>query len=133
MYYVLQIGGIRIDQVNLYNANRRPGMAKQFIISEVNRPYYEMFLKRFPEASRRTYKVNVGQFLEALGPSDFAKIPPSKIKMYVRGKIPGQRRCAESHLRSMMMFIVQNDISGAANKVKKETLIWLLEKRTGGE
>ena len=33
----------------------------------------------------------------------------------------------------MMMFIVQNDIGGAANKVKKETLIWLLEKRTGGE
>lgn len=122
-------GEAKIEQINLYNVNRAAGERKQFIISGGNLDYYNAFLDRFDEKSRRTYKVSVGQFLEDLGPYDFAKVSPEKIRSFADGRSAGQRRNTMSHLRSMLSFIAQNNINGAAEKVKRETLIWLLDGR----
>ena len=109
-----------------------PFVTKEFEISKTNRIYFETFLSRFNTLSRATYKVNVGAFLSELGTNDFAKITPARINRYVESRNPGQQKNASAHLRSMMMYIVKNNINGAAEKVKKETLVWLLNSRSGG-
>lgn len=107
--------------------------SKEFNVSWVNQVYLEKFLDKFDSKSRSTYKVSVGEFLSELGTNDFAKITPARMMRFADTKSPAQRKNAIAHLRSMMMYSVKNDINGAAEKVKKETLIWLLSNRAGQE
>lgn len=109
------------------------GVVKEFEISKTNRIYYDEFLARFGKQSRATYKVDAGAFLSELGTNDFAKVTPARIQRYIDSRRPGQQKNAAAHLRSMMMYVVKRDINGAAEKVKKETLIWLLDSRSGGD
>lgn len=104
---------------------------KEFAISNVNRSYYDRFLGKFDPKSRATYKVSIGSFLSEIGTNDFAKITPARMLKYVETKSPVQQKNSLAHLRSMMMYSVKNNINGAAGKVRKEMLIWLLDSRAG--
>lgn len=106
---------------------------KEFAISNVNRGYYDHFLGKFDPASRATYKVSIGAFLGEIGTNDFARVTPARMLRYVETKSPAQQKNSLAHLRSMMMYSVKNNINGAAEKVRKETLIWLLNNRAGQE
>lgn len=106
-----------------------PGQVKEFEISKNNRIYYDTFLNKFEPKSRVNYKVSVGGFLSELGTNDFAKVVPARINKYVAKQRPGAQKTAMSHLRSMMMYVVKNDVNGAVGKVNKEMLIWLIGSR----
>ena len=106
---------------------------KEFNISKVNQAYFDRFLDKFDKKSRATYKVSIGGFLSEIGTNDFAKITPARMLKFVETKSPVQQKNAIAHLRSMMMYSVKNNINGAAEKVRKETLIWLLNNRAGQE
>lgn len=105
------------------------GQVKEFEISKGNRIYYDMFLDKFEPKSRVNYKVSVGGFLSELGTYDFARVSPARINKFTEKQRPGAQKNATSHLRSMMMYIVKNDINGAVEKVSKEMLIWLIGSR----
>lgn len=106
---------------------------KEFVISNVNRGYYDQFLGKFDPKSRATYKVSIGDFLSEIGTNDFAKVTPARMLRFVETKSPMQQKNSLAHLRSMMMYSVKNNINGAAEKVRKETLIWLINNRAGQE
>lgn len=105
------------------------GQVKEFEISKGNRIYYDTFLSKFETKSRVNYKVSVGGFLSELGTYDFARVSPARIGKFVDKQRPGAQKNVLAHLRSMMMFIVKNDIAGAADKVGREMLIWLIDNR----
>ena len=104
---------------------------REFNISKVNQVYFDQFLDKFDIKSRATYKVSIGEFLSEIGTNDFAKVTPARMLRFAGSKSALQQKNAISHLRSMMMYSVKNNINGAADKVKKETLIWLLNNRAG--
>lgn len=104
---------------------------KEFSVAKVNQAYYTRFLGKFEPKSRATYKVSIGSFLSEIGTNDFAKITPARMLRYVETKSPVQQKNSLAHLRSMMMYSVKNNINGAAEKVRKEMLIWLLDSRAG--
>lgn len=106
---------------------------KEFGIAKVNQDYYTKFLGKFNPESRATYKVSIGGFLSEIGTNDFAKVTPARMLRFAETKSPAQQKNSIAHLRSMMMYSVKNNINGAAEKVRKETLIWLLNNRAGQE
>lgn len=105
--------------------------SKEFNVSKVNQAYFEKFLDKFDPKSRATYKVSVGCFLSEIGTNDFARVSPARMLRFVEAKSSAQQKNSIAHLRSMVMYVVKNNINGAAEKVKKETLIWLLSNRAG--
>ena len=106
---------------------------KPFQISKSNQVYYDKFLDKFDPRSRAAYKVTVGEFLSEIGTNDFAKVTPARMLKFVENKSPVQQKNSIAHLRSLMMYSVINNVNGARDKVSKETLIWLINKRAGGE
>jgi hypothetical protein len=111
----------RTDKFNAYQEQR----IKSFKLNDNNRAYYEAFEKSISDKSWATYKSSIGNFLESLGDVDFAKtMNTNKIDSYTQGKTN-----AESHIRSLLIFIVANDINGAKAKVYKDMLIWCISNR----
>lgn len=111
----------RTDKFNAYQEQR----IKSFKLNDNNRAYYEAFEKSISDKSWATYKSSIGNFLESLGDVDFAKtMNTNKIDSYTKGK-PN----TESHIRSLLIYIVANDINGAKAKVYKDMLIWCINNR----
>lgn len=102
---------------------------KEFQLSHQNRIYFETFKAHMAPRSWTTYKVDVGAFLEEIGTYDFAKVTPARMRRYAEER-RSSRQCRQAviHLRSLMSFIVQNDVGGAREKVSKEMVIWLLQR-----
>ena len=97
---------------------------KAFSLSSDNQKYFDAFQTSVSEGSWWTYKATIGNFLEQLADRDFATITEQDITNYADG-----RKNAESHLRSLMTYIVSNDINNAKQKVSKDMLIWLISSR----
>lgn len=102
---------------------------KAFKISPGNQKYYDAFMEHLSPASRATYKVDLGAFLQEIGTNDFARVTPARMWKYATENRPSrQRRQAVIHLRAMLSYAVQRNINGAQEKVDREMLVWLLKK-----
>jgi hypothetical protein len=104
---------------------------KTFKLSKSNQQYLDKFLGSLSEQSRATYKATCGNFLQALGTNDFTRVSPKRIVEFAsHKKTEAMRNNVESHLRSMMIYCVKNNLNGAVSedKVSKEMLIWLISK-----
>jgi len=111
----------RTEKFTAYQENR----IKSFKLNANNQQYYDAFEKSITSGSWATYKSTIGNFLESLGDIDFAKtMNTNKIDTFTQGKTN-----AESHIRSLLIFIVANDINGAKAKVYKDMLIWCISNR----
>lgn len=102
---------------------------KEYKLSYQNTLYYEAFKAHIAPGSWPTYKVDIGAFLEEIGTYDFVKVTPARMRRYAEER-RSSRQCRQAviHLRSLMSFIVQNDVGGAREKVSKEMVIWLLQR-----
>lgn len=126
-----QINNLKLDTTHFkpcmyskeYLAEKAITSVKTFTLSKDNQQYYDSFKQTITAKSWITYKASVGNFLEFLKDKDFATISDTEIMNYV-----GERYNAKSHIRSMMMYIVSNDINNAKQKVSKDMLIWLISK-----
>jgi hypothetical protein len=104
---------------------------KTFKLSKSNQQYLDRFLGSLNEQSRATYKATCGNFLQALGTNDFTRVSPKRIQEFAsHKKTEAMQRNVESHLRSMMIYCVKNDLNNVVSddKVSKEMLIWLISK-----
>jgi len=93
---------------------------KTFTLSKDNEIYFEAFKASVSDTSWFTYKATVGNFLEGLN-KDFATVTPEEILSFTENK-PNRN----AHIRSMMIYCVNNNINDAVEKVSKQTLIWLI-------
>ena len=101
------------------------------IQSKFNKMYYEKFLTTFDERSAANYKSTIGNFMEEIGTNDFLKCSPDRIDKYANTKkTQSQRNNVTAHLRSLMIYLIKNDINGAISedKVSKKMLVWLISK-----
>lgn len=111
----------RTEKFTAYQENR----IKSFKLNANNQAYYDAFEKSISEKSWATYKSTIGNFLESLGEVDFAKtMNTNKIDSFTKG-----RTNAESHIRSLFIYIVANDVNGAKAKVYKDMLLWCISDR----
>jgi len=107
-----------------YKANE-----KQFNLSNDNKQYLDTFLDSLTDTSRATYKASCGNFLETLDSQDFMKIDSDKIIAFANTKnSEAQKENVKAHIKSMMVYCVNNDINGAVEKVSKQMLVWLIRK-----
>jgi hypothetical protein len=102
---------------------------KSFDLNNDNSIYFEKFLDSLPERNVATYKSSCGNFMEELKDQDFATVTQKQIEAFASTKnTDSMVRNVTAHIRSMMIYIVRNDINGAKEKVSKDMLIWLIEK-----
>lgn len=102
---------------------------KQFNLSEDNQQYYDEFLSSITERSMATYKSSIGNFMESIDSQDFITVTKEQIIEFADTKnTEAMKRNVEAHLRSLMIYSVNNDINNAVDKVSKEMLIWLISK-----
>jgi predicted DNA binding CopG/RHH family protein len=102
---------------------------KTFHISEDNQIYIDEFLCSLPERNVSTYKSSCGNFMEELGEQDFAEVTSKQILDFANTKkTQSMVNNVTAHLRSMMIYLVSNDVNKAKEKVSKDMLIWLITK-----
>lgn len=104
--------------------------SKQFNITGVNKTYYDLFEKSFSgkPASWAQYKVHCGDYLEKLESKDFVNATVKEIEDFIDSLSSGEKtklNC-KAHLRSLMIFIIKENIESAVDKVSKEMLVWLI-------
>ena len=130
----LQLNTTHLKAKNKVNTEAYQNRVKTFKLSKSNQHYLDEFLNSLQERSQATYKATCGNFLQAIGTNDFVKISPKRIIEYASHKnTESMRNNTTAHLRSMMMYCVNNDIKGsdsvgAVERVSKEMLIWLISK-----
>lgn len=113
-------------KINLetYKANE-----KQFNLNEDNKQYLDSFLPSLSDNSRATYKASCGNFLETLGSQDFMKANSEQVVAFANTKnSEAQKANVTAHIKSMMVYCVNNDVNGAIDKVSKQMLVWLIRK-----
>jgi len=93
---------------------------KAFTLSENNQKYYDAFHTSISGQSWSTYKATIGNFLDGYK-QDFALVKPDDILTFTKND-PNKN----ARLRSMLIYMVSNDINNARKKMYKETLIWLI-------
>lgn len=114
----------KVIKSEVYEAN-----VKQFNLNEDNKQYLDQFLDSLTVTSRATYKASCGNFLEGLVEQDFMKINEEQIIAFADTKnSEAQKANVTAHIKSMMVFCVNNDINGAVEKVSKQMLVWLIRK-----
>jgi len=102
---------------------------KTFKLSKWNQQYLDRFLLSLQEKSRATYKASCGNFLQELGTNDFTRVSPERVIKFSNTKnTEAMRNNVAAHLRSMMIYLVTNNINEAKEKVSREMLIWLIRK-----
>ncbi|MDF2950551.1 MAG: hypothetical protein K0S18_134 [Anaerocolumna sp.] len=102
---------------------------KTFNLNADNQIYYDEFLSSLPERSVANYKSSCGNFMEELSEQDFITINKEQILEFAsRKKTESMVNNVTAHLRSMMIYLVSNDVNGAVDKVSKEMLVWLICK-----
>ena len=125
----LGLNTTHIKAKNKVNTEAYQSRVKTFKLSKSNQNYLDKFLSSLQERSQATYKATCGNFLQAIGTNDFVKISPKRIMDFANTKnTEAMRNNVTAHLRSMMIYCVNNDISAAVEKVSKEMLIWLISK-----
>lgn len=99
---------------------------KQFNLSEINQRYYNSFESKFDgkPTSFAQYKVDIGSFMETY--EDVAEITITDIENYINGWEGKTRDNKKAHIRSLLQWIVKNNVGGAGNKVSREILIYLI-------
>ena len=123
-YLGFDVGGTSI-KVGVVEENARVVYHEKLPIP----PDYDAFMEHLSPASRATYKVDLGAFLQEIGTNDFARVTPARMWKYATENRPvRQRRQAVIHLRAMLSYAVQRNINGAQEKVDREMLVWLLKK-----
>lgn len=105
-----------------------PFEKKTYRLSEINNKYYSSFLKSFTPRSRAAYQNDIGSYLQWIG-NDCIIYPPRKVYEFANSKAlsGGGNKYTVSHIRSMLLYLVRNDVEGAAERVTKDTLLWLLK------
>lgn len=99
---------------------------KEFTLTATNQIYYEAFKAKFDKPNCwANYKVNVGKFMESFG-DDIAKCTVKDIENYVNNSGVSRPDNVKAHIRSLLQYIIKNDTMGAANKVSREVLIYLI-------
>jgi len=104
---------------------------KEYSLSETNQKYYDAFQNNFDKLiSWQQYKVHCGVFLESLKDKDFATITIEDLENYVNSLTGSQQTInnSKAHIRSMMIYVVKNNIAEAFEKVSKEMLLYLITK-----
>ena len=102
---------------------------KQFNLSKDNQQYYDEFLSSITERSMATYKSSIGNFMEELKDQDFVTISKEQIQEFASTKkTDSMVKNVTAHIRSMMIYLVVNNINNAEEKVSKDMLIWLIRK-----
>lgn len=102
---------------------------KSFTLSETNQNYYNTFLSTITESSQPNYKSSCGNFLELIKDQDFVTVTEQQIIDFANTKnSQAQINNTKAHLRSMIIYLVSNDINNAKAKVSKDMLIWLISK-----
>lgn len=102
---------------------------KQFTLSTDNQIYLNSFLNSLSEKSAPSYKASCGNFLEEIGEQDFMTVTKEQMLEFAnRRKSDTMKKNVEAHLRSMLIYLVENDINNAVSKVDKQMLIWLIRK-----
>lgn len=99
----------------------------KFNVSKVNQLYMDSFLDSLSEISRTQYKYTIGNYLEMIGKQDFVKSTEQQFTEFINGKKnKATRSNILCHLRTFMIYVVNNNINGAIKKVDKQMLIYLL-------
>ena len=130
----LELNTTHLKAKNKVNVEAYQSRVKTFKLSNSNQNYLDKFLGSLQERSQATYKATCGNFLQAIGTNDFIKISPKRIVEFASHKnTESMRNNVTAHLRSMMIYCVNNDIKGSDNvgaveRVSKEMLIWLISK-----
>jgi hypothetical protein len=107
----------------------RQSRIKEFKLSKTNKDYLDRFLASLNIQSRATYKASCGNFLQQLGTNDFTRVSPKRIMDFANQKITeSMKKNVMAHIRSMMIFCVNNNINESKEKVSKDMLIWLINK-----
>lgn len=102
---------------------------KSFNLREDNKQYLDMFLESLTETSRATYKASCGNFLEGLDNQDLMNINSEQIIEFANTKkSESQKLNVTAHIKSMMVYCINNDINRAVEKISKQMLIWLIRK-----
>lgn len=102
---------------------------KTYNLSEINQQYFDAFLPSIAEQSRPNYKCSCGNFLESIGQIDFATVTPGMIIAFAnKKKTQNMQRNTIAYIRSMMVYVVANNICNAKDKVSKDMLLWLISK-----
>ena len=105
------------------------GIVKEHKLSEVNEKYYNSFKSKFKdkEASWRQYKVDVGAFMEKYQ-EDVARVKITDIQAYAidNSKNEKTKSNKEAHIRSLLQWIVKNNVEGAKDKVDRDVLVYLI-------
>jgi hypothetical protein len=104
----------------------QPLKVKQFNLSPINEIYYNSFESKFEgkPASWAQYKVDAGAFMETC--DDIALVTVQDIQNYISKYEDKTRNNKEAHLRSLLQWIVKNNVEGAVEKVSKEMLVYLI-------
>jgi hypothetical protein len=102
---------------------------KEFTLTETNKQYLDSFLDTIANNSRPTYKASCGNFLEKIDKQDFITVTEDQILEFASTRsTEATKRNVESHIRSMLIYCVNNNINGAIDKVDKQLLLWLIRK-----
>lgn len=102
---------------------------KTFKLSKTNQMYLDKFISSLSEQSKASYKSSCGNFLQEIGTNDFARVSPDRVMKFVNKKnSQAQKNNVAAHIRSMMMYVVSNNINNAKEIVSKDMLIWLISK-----
>jgi len=126
------------------------GKIKEFNVSNTNNQMYmalfeQSFIQRDAQSSWNQYKVNIGDMLQELDTRDFLTVSYEEIEKFANEKevrdysytkegledkewkqAEKAKKNCRSHIRSLMIFLVKNDINNAVEIVSKETLIGLI-------
>jgi len=100
---------------------------KQYNLLTVNQTYYEAFKSKFGDkiTSWVQYKVDIGAFMERIN-RDIATVSISDIEQYVSEAVGKTRNNKTAHIRSLLQYIIKNNIEQAKEKVDKDLLIYLI-------
>jgi hypothetical protein len=125
--------GLNTSHIKCYNRIARPEVTqarvKQFNLSKDNEQYLTAFLPTIAERSAASYKSSCGNFMESIGSQDFITVTKEQIMKYTSTKeTESMVNNTTAHLRSLMIFSINNDVNGAVEKVSKQMLIWLISK-----
>jgi hypothetical protein len=98
------------------------------IQNPTNKLFYSEFEKNFNNpTSWLQYKVDAGAFLENLKQKLLTSIEPAEIESYIENSDNENTiRNKRSHIRSLLIFTVKNNINGAKSKVSRDMLIYLI-------
>ncbi len=102
---------------------------KSYGLNPVNENFYNVFKASFNyQSSWLQYKVDCGPFLESLKSKSLTSISPVDVENYVMAHADNEhtQNNKRAHIRSMIKFMINNNVNDAKNKVSRDLLIYLI-------